>query len=240
MGVGTETITGIRETFTARGWQNGRARSETRNVLIGHNGHAYRRGDLMAGWWQLSVAAVRAEVRGLPDATALAFGYEPSLQGSFLDATGLLLRCVADGRAVWLLLRLRFVRPAGGGGSWHREARVICRILAGSRGSGRAGIPARRCRAGMAGSRSGGWRRVRLPGWRRGRQRQQVQPRRGGHGVAAFAGPDRLDGEPGVVPAGPPGGDEPQRVAGDVPADHLDGAGEGGGGGALAGADARR
>ena len=80
----------------------------------------------------------------------LAFGYEPSLQGSFLDATGLLLRRVADGRAVWLLLRLRFVRPAGGGGSWHREARVICRILAARAGPG---VPA---------SRRGGTG----PGWR--------------------------------------------------------------------------
>ena len=80
----------------------------------------------------------------------LAFGYEPSLQDSFLDGTGLLLRRVADGRAVWLLLRLRFVRPAGGGGSWHREARVICRILSARAGPG---VPA--SRRGGAG-----------PGWR--------------------------------------------------------------------------
>ena len=82
--------------------------------------------------------------------TSLAFGYEPSLQDSFLDGTGLLLRRVADGRAVWLLLRLRFVRPAGGGGSWHREARVICRILSARAGPG---VPA--SRRGGAG-----------PGWR--------------------------------------------------------------------------
>src|SRR2546427_11925423 len=43
MGVEPETIMGSRETITAQEWQNGRSRSETRNVPNGHNGHAYKR-----------------------------------------------------------------------------------------------------------------------------------------------------------------------------------------------------
>ena len=91
--------------------------------------------------------------------------------------------------------------------------------------SGRVRVPARRCRAGL-GVAVGGWRRVRLRRDRDG-QREQVRPGRGGDGVPAFAGPDFLDGEPGVVPSGPLGGDEPQRVPGDVAADDGDRRAEG-------------
>jgi len=65
-----------------------------------------------------------------------------------------------------------------------------------------------------------------------------VQAGGGGHDVVAFAGSDFLDGVAGVVPAGPPGGDEPQRVRGDVAAGDLDGGGQDAGVGALPGADA--
>ena len=142
------------------------------------------------------------------------------------------------GRAFAAAGSLRSVRSACDAWGQRPAAPGTGRAGRGRGGCAHAGVPARRLpgREGMPWS--GGRRGVRLlRSWRRG-QRQQVQPGGGGHHVVALAGPRLFDGEAGVVPPGPPCGDEPQRVRGDVAADDLDGRGQGRSGGALAGADA--